>query len=110
MREVTLRMFFTGHATAEELDADMEGTVRVRGPQAREVVVDPMTVDFDLEAAHLVLLCDAVIADRLEARHLNPIGFALICSDRFKGILIRPMASGSVRSDTTGRRPRSTTL
>lgn len=83
MREIILRMFFTGSATAEELEHDMEGTVRVRGPQTREVHVDPMTVDFDLRASHLVQLCDAVIAGAFDPRHLEAIGFALIGSDRF---------------------------
>lgn len=46
-------------------------------------VTDDLTEDFEVTARHLLLLCDAFLAGKLKAEHLELIGFALEMSEHF---------------------------
>jgi hypothetical protein len=45
--------------------------------------VNPMDTDFQVEPAHLVKLCDAVLSGKLNAEHLELIGYCLVASEHF---------------------------
>jgi len=42
-----------------------------------------MDSEFQVEPSHLVKLCDAVLSGKLNAQHLELIGFCLVGSDHF---------------------------
>lgn len=87
MREVVLRFFFQGHATAEELARDVAGSVSREGPAGGPVVsrhhVEAMAADFELRPEHVVMLVDAVDSGELSLTDLDAICFCLEASDRF---------------------------
>ena len=84
MRETVLRDFFEGAAAADDLDSDTAGAFKQESPQSRRLVVETMEEPFGLRSDHVVKLCDAVIAGRLDPANLEAIGFALIASDQFE--------------------------
>jgi hypothetical protein len=75
VKEITLRHFFEGHATAEELDADVAGTEVREGPDGGPYVVRynvlPMDLEYALQAQDLVKLLDATAAGALRVEHLE---------------------------------------
>lgn len=83
MREQVLRDFFLGALSAGDLRDDLAGALV---PASRQVTHHPITdmdVDFEVRAVHLEALCTAVVDGDLEPWMLEPIGFALVASDRF---------------------------
>lgn len=87
MREVVLRLFFEGHATAAELARDLEGT-RPEGEHwafraSTNYRVEPMAVDFEIAPAHVVRVVDAALAGALTEDDLGTLCFALEFSSRF---------------------------
>ena len=58
MKEIVLRHFFEGYATAADLDADVEGTLvrdgPERGPHVYDYRVLPMDGAFELRPDHLI--------------------------------------------------------
>jgi hypothetical protein len=82
MHEAILRDFFLGNADAARLQADLEGGVRRSGITRRHDIAD-MDTELVVECAHLVRLCDAVLAGALRPEALQQIGFYLIASQRF---------------------------
>jgi hypothetical protein len=83
LSEATLRDFFRGDANATQLAAEAATATEQVGPKAFHVHVVELQGDeeFVVDASMLVHLCDAVLAGDLPARCLEPIGFALVCSE-----------------------------
>jgi hypothetical protein len=81
MKEIILRMFLTGDATADELGADVR--TQMLPSDSPEFVVEKMAIDFELTTTHLVKLCDVTMHGQLDSLYLEPIGFALACSAHF---------------------------
>src|SRR5688500_1068211 len=77
MKEIVLRHFFEGHATAVELDADVEGTQLRDGPEGGPYVfryrVLPMDREYQLRSDHLVKLLDATAKGELRLEHLETV-------------------------------------
>ena len=77
MKEIVLRHFFEGHATAAELDADVVGTLICegpeRGPQIRRYNVLPMERKLELRSDHLIRLVDASLSGDLRPEHLEVV-------------------------------------
>jgi hypothetical protein len=83
MHESTLRDYFLGRASAIELKNDLEGTAVGTPHDVSSFRVVPMDSEFNVSAEHLVSLCDAVLAERLDANDLEILGFCLEASDNF---------------------------
>jgi hypothetical protein len=83
MREAVLSDFFSGHLSVTELLADLVGTVTVRG-DIHEHRISESEGSFEVVPAHLVRVCDAVLAGDLPPSTLEAIGFCLVASDYFK--------------------------
>jgi hypothetical protein len=83
VRAATLRDFLKGIASVAVLAADLQDAWRWHAPDTRELRMDDLTENFAVEPAHLVRLCDVVIAGELAPDLLEPIGFAAIASDHF---------------------------
>ena len=83
MHESILRDFFLGTADVAELRADLQGAVTWTSHDVYRQHVVSMATGFDVTAAHLISLCDAVLAGQLPAADLSVIAFCLVVSDRF---------------------------
>jgi hypothetical protein len=83
LTEATLRDFFRGKASATLLAAEATTATKQVGPHTFHVHVSVLEGDeeFVIDAPMLVRLCDAVLAGDLPAPCLEPIGFALVCSE-----------------------------
>jgi hypothetical protein len=83
LTEATLRDFFQGKSSATQLAAEATTATKQVGPQTFHVHVVELEGDeeFVIDAPMLVHLCDAVLAGDLPATCLEPIGFALVCSE-----------------------------
>ena len=80
MKEIVLRQFFEGHATAAELARDMAGTRVADQPSgfrsSGNYRVEPMAGTLDVTPPHVVRLVDAVAAGALS---LADLGTAVFC-------------------------------
>jgi hypothetical protein len=83
MREIVLRNFFSGRATALELARDVLGSTKKMGPISFVVEIEDMGEEFLVTRPMLVLLCDAVLSGQLPPQELSAIGFALVASESF---------------------------
>jgi hypothetical protein len=83
MREIILRDFFSGHATALALANDVLGSVKQVGPIMSLVEIEDMDEEFGVTRAMLVSLCDAVLSGKFPPQGLSTIGFTLVASDKF---------------------------
>ena len=83
MRATVLRDFFLEQATAAELAEDMVGTTVQTGFDTFRHRMADLNGDFAVEPAHLVALCDAVLAGELPPERLEEIAFGMIASDHF---------------------------
>jgi hypothetical protein len=83
MNAEILRNFFEGKGTARELREDLVGTTEQVGHDSFRHHMTDLGEDFTVSSAHLVRLCDAVLAGDLDPQRLAEIGFALIASDHF---------------------------
>jgi hypothetical protein len=87
MKEVVIRQFFEGHATAEELTADAKGAFDRHTDSAGTVFSQlravPMERDFALTPAHLVKLIDAVLNGVIDLEAIDAIAFCIEASDKF---------------------------
>lgn len=81
MKEIVLRQFFEGHASAAELAADIIGTRAVEEPpgfhSSANYRVVPMAQPFDVRPDHVVRLVDAVTDGRLPLADLDILVFCL---------------------------------
>jgi len=82
MHEQTLRDFFIGTATDQELVDDLTGSLVRRGHVTEHRIVD-MSDDFHVATHHLLRLCDAVLSRQIAPAYLEAIGFCLQASDSF---------------------------
>lgn len=77
MKEIVLRHFFEGHASAHELRLDAVG-MRYRegpdrGPHVYRYDVVPMGEEFELRPKHLVMLLDALEGGTISARDVEDL-------------------------------------
>jgi hypothetical protein len=79
-----LQAFFTGQGSATDLLNDLVGTRTALGEDSVQHNMTDTDSEFIVTSAHLVLLCDAVLAEQIPAGHLEWIGFGLIASDNFE--------------------------
>jgi len=84
MHEAVLRDYFLGTADDAALRADLLGAVTQTSHDVFSQHVVSMATDFDVTIAHLVSLCDAVLAGQLPPADLSTIAFCLVASDRFQ--------------------------
>ncbi len=87
MKEIVLRHFFEGHATVEELAADVAGAFDRRAVSAGTVFSElhsvPMGGEFAIATHHVLKLVDAALAERLSLEALDAICFCLEASGSF---------------------------
>jgi|ERR1051325_954599 hypothetical protein len=83
MHESVLKDYFLGLIDESQLNEDLEGSVIQTFHDVITHYVNPMDSDFQVELAHLVKLCDAVLSGKLKAEHLELIGYCLVASDQF---------------------------
>ena len=83
MRASVLRDFFLGRATGSQLAADLVGTTVQTGVDTFQHRMADLDQDFTVEPAHLVRLCDAVLAGELAPERLQEVAFGMIASDHF---------------------------
>jgi len=83
MHESALRNYFLGVIDESRLNEDLEGSVVQTSHDVVTHYVRPMESDFQVEPAHLVKLCEAVLSGSLSAEHLALIGYCLAASDHF---------------------------
>ena len=83
MREEILKRFFVGEVGADILAADLVGSMTTGKDTTRYSIVD-MDEGFEIEPAHLVRICDAVLNGEIEAKYLQAIGFCILASDHFE--------------------------
>jgi hypothetical protein len=81
MKEIVLRMFFEGAATATELAADVIGTRTLDEPRgfrsSSNYAVEPMARPFDVQPEHIVRLVDAVLTRTLTSQVLGDLAFCM---------------------------------
>jgi|SRR5262250_2149487 len=83
MHEEILRSFFEGVVEEPLLARDLDGAlVRDGSRVTRHPIVD-MAEAFEVLAAHLVRVCNAVLRGSLQVELLEAIGFCLAASDAF---------------------------
>ena len=83
MRAALLRDFFLGRVAGEELARDLAGTTERVGFDSYRHHMTDLEEDFAVESAHLIRLCDAVLAGAVPAEALADVGFGMIASDHF---------------------------
>ena len=81
MKEIVVRDFFEGHATAREVANDLAGTRVAEEPpgfhSSGNYRVEPMASTFELAPEHVVRLVDAVTTGDLSADALDTLVFCL---------------------------------
>jgi hypothetical protein len=83
LREATLRDFFLGVASAEDLAADLAGALVPGGESVTFHPIVDMGEEFEVTPNHLVRLCDAVLAGLIAPDSLQAVGFCVVASDSF---------------------------
>ena len=83
MDAAVLRDFFLGTADAEGLARELAYAMHELAPGCLELRMADLTEPFSITTAHLVRLCDAVLAGKLPPVGLADVGFALVASDHF---------------------------
>jgi hypothetical protein len=83
MHASVLRDFFLGKVSGQELAADLAGTTERVGFDSYRHHMTDLEEDFPIESAHLVRLCDAVLAGTVPTEALADVGFGMIASDHF---------------------------
>jgi hypothetical protein len=83
MREDVLRQFFDGTVDAEALAADLADSLVSRSKTVTEHPIVDMENNFAVHPAHLIAVCDAVLAGELAPELLQAIGFCMVASDHF---------------------------
>jgi hypothetical protein len=84
MKEIVLKKYFEGSVPAEELAADVRDARQQVGPRAFVIYIEDMQdEDFRVTNAMAVQLCKDVLRGAIPPALLQPIGFALIASDKF---------------------------
>lgn len=83
MREVTLRAFFRGEMSAEELATDVSGSFIHSDSVHSSVQIEDMTEEFVVQRGHVLKLCQAASTDTFSPESLTAIAFALMASDAF---------------------------
>src|ERR1051325_1217428 len=107
MHESVLKDYFLGLIDESQLNEDLEGSVIQTFHDVITHYVNPMDSDFQVELAHLVKLCDAVLSGKLKAEHLELIGYCLVASDQFFGTMNLNQGNWLPRQLMTGRVPKS---
>ena len=83
MYESILKDYFLGLVDESRLNEDLEGSAVQTSFDVITHYVNPMDSAFQIEPAYLVKLCDAVLSERLDAKHLEIIGHCLVASEHF---------------------------
>ncbi|TWT81665.1 hypothetical protein CA13_31180 [Planctomycetes bacterium CA13] len=83
MNESTLRDFFSGDASLQELVADLHGAITDDGHGVRRHAIVDMDTEFVVLSSHLARICDAFLAGSLNHDDLRAIGFCIVASDNF---------------------------
>jgi hypothetical protein len=87
MKELTLRLFFEGKASAADLERDTSGSVERsvdgNGTQFGRHRITDMAGEFTVTTGHMLRLVDAVISGELSSDALDAVAFCLEASDRF---------------------------
>lgn len=83
MKEAVLRDFFLGRISPEELKKDLNGAIESSRDITRHHIED-MKESFQVNPAHLIRVCDAVLNGFLQPIDLNAIGFCIMASDHFE--------------------------
>jgi hypothetical protein len=81
VKEVVLRHFFEGHASAAELARDLEGTRLAEEPpgfrSSANYRIEPMARTFEVRPEHVVRLVDAVLGGELSVSALGTLVFCM---------------------------------
>ncbi len=83
MKESVLKAFFEDEIDATALSADLDNSIIAERGVIRYRIQD-MDGAFQLRSEHLKRLCDAVINNQLDPKHLETIGFCILASDKFE--------------------------
>ncbi len=84
MRESVLRDYFLGLVDESRLSEDLVGSaVKTSYDVITCYVTEDLSEDFVVSPTHLLQLCDAFLAGKLDAENLEIIGFALETSEHF---------------------------
>ena len=87
MKEIVIRRFFEGHATAAELASDAAGAFDRRTDSAGTVFsqlhATSMDLEFDVTPDHIIALVDAVLDAVIDLEALDAIAFCVEASAKF---------------------------
>ena len=83
MHESVLRDYFLGQINASRLGEDLAESIVQTSHDVFTHYVNEMDGDFQVDPAHLVKLCDAVLSGDLAPDNLEIIGYCLVTSDHF---------------------------
>jgi hypothetical protein len=84
MNAIAIIDFLEGRASAKVLNADLRDAWEQNGVSSFTLRMKDLNSDYRVGAAHLVKICDAVLAGDLQAESLEAIGFAMIASRHFQ--------------------------
>jgi len=86
VKEATLRDFFYGAVSLDQLAAEVRAAVEPLSGTGRRVHIQDLPADesVTITAAMLVRLCDAVLAGDLPGPALETIAFAIVASDHLR--------------------------
>ena len=83
MHESVLKDYFLGLIDESRLSEDLAGSVIKTSFDVITFYVNPLDSQFRVEVDHLVKLCDAVLSEKVNAQHLELIGYCLEASEQF---------------------------
>lgn len=84
MRESILRDYFVGFVDESDLSKELfASAVKTAHNVITHSITDDLPGDFEIQASHLIRVCDAFLSKKLKAEHLEILAFTLLASDCF---------------------------
>lgn len=80
IQEKNIRSFFEGRIGIDILIAELDSAVH-RTEGGSSYYVEDEDIEFEIEAKHLIKLCNSVLSGELASKYLKDFAFLLIASD-----------------------------
>ncbi len=85
MTEQKLKEYFEFKLTADQLALDLKDSQQKTGYDTKIVYIENLNEgEFEITKEHLIKLLDDTIANKLQPKDINTVGFALMASEYFK--------------------------